>query len=105
MVFSAFSKTIGNIPVQAVLKTIELECKMVQDDLQYGRLEAGNSALSVLYFGQFIQMVKRGEAIHSVRRLPPDHLEFYRETIVRLVNANELPASTMEQFERAFPVA
>lgn len=62
MVFSAFSKTIGNIPVQAILKKLDLECKMIQDDLEYGRLEAGNSSLSILYFGQFLQMTKRGEA-------------------------------------------
>jgi hypothetical protein len=37
--------------------------------------------------------------------LPPEHIEFYKETIVRLVQANELPPGAMGQFDFAFSPA
>lgn len=104
MVFGAFSKMISNMPVQAVIKAIELECKMLESDKENHRVTLDEDAYSILSFGQFIRRVKAGEAVRLNKLLPLDHLEFYRETIVRLVNAGELPASTMEQFENAFPL-
>ena len=34
--------------------------------------------------------------------LPPEHVKFYRQTVVRLIKANELPQSAMKQFDEAF---
>lgn len=102
MVFGTFSKMISGMPIQAVLKTLDLECRMLAEDLECHRLTSHEDALSILSFGEFVRMVKAGEVVHRLRTSPPDHLEFYKETVVRLVNANELPASAMEQFEQAF---
>jgi hypothetical protein len=104
MVFGAFSRTIHNTPVQAVLKTLDLECFMLEDDLEHHRLTSDEDVLSILCFRQFVRMVKAEAVVHRLKALPPDHLEFYKETIVRLVNAKELPAAAMEQFEHAFPL-
>jgi hypothetical protein len=102
MVFGTFSKMISGMPIQAVLKTLDLECRMLAEDLECHRLSSREDALSILSFGEFVRMVKAGEMVHRLKTSPPDHLEFYKETVVRLVNANELPKSAMEQFEQAF---
>jgi hypothetical protein len=104
MVFGAFSNMISKMPIQAVLKSLDLECKMLEDDLQHHRLTVDEDTFSILCFSLFVQKVKAGEVMHRLKPVPYDHLEFYKETVVRLVNANELPASAMQQFERAFPL-
>jgi hypothetical protein len=105
MVFGAFSKMIGGMPVQAVVKMIDLECKMLEEDVEHHRLALDGDALSILRFGRFVRMVKSGEVMRRLEFVPPDHLEFYKETLIRLVNAMELPVSVMKQFEYAFPFA
>ena len=104
MVFGAFSKMINNLPVQAVIAALELECKMLENDKENRRLDAHvqEDTFSILSFGQFVRMAKKGEVARFDKPLPPDHLEFYRETIVRLVNAGELAPPAMEQFANAF---
>lgn len=104
MVFGVFSKMIHNLPDQAVLRTLDLECGMLEEDLEHQRLTSDGDALSILSFGQFVQMARNGVAIPGAKSLPFDHLEFYRETVTRLVRARELPPSAMELFEDAFPL-
>jgi hypothetical protein len=77
---------------------------MLEEDVEHHRLALDGDALSILRFGRFVRMVKSGEVMRRLEFIPLDHLEFYKETLVRLVNATELPASVMEQFEYAFPL-
>lgn len=95
---------ISNLPAEAIDKALEHQHHMLEDDLKYNRPIASDEAFSILCFIQFVRMQKRGEVIPCARRLPPDHLDFYRETIARLVHGQALPVSAMEQFERAFPL-
>lgn len=103
MVFGEFSKMVENMPPEAVLKTLDLECRTIEDDLEHHRLASDEDAISILCFRQFIRMAQAEDMMSCLRPLPVDHLKFYRETIARLVNARELPASAMEQFAYAFP--
>jgi DnaJ-domain-containing protein 1 len=103
--FGAFSKMIHNMPVQAVLRAIDLECGMLEDDMEQRRLMSEADAHSILCFGRFIRIVKDGEPMRHFKGVPLDHLEFYKETLVRLVNSSQLPASAMEQFESAFSLS
>lgn len=104
MGFGTFSKMVGTLPPEAIIGALDLECKMILDDRLHSRLAEDEGSLSLLYFDQFVKMVKVGGSIRRFRGLPPDHLEFYRETILRLIDAKELPASAMDQFDRAFAV-
>ncbi len=104
MVFGAFSKMVCNLPAQAIPGALDRQCQMLQEDLELGRLADKEDALSILCFKQFIQMVKKGEVLRCTRCLSPDHLEFYREIIVKLVNAGVLPPVAMEQFEHVFSI-
>ncbi len=99
--FIAFSRTIGLIPAKAVLRAVELERWMIQDDLSCQRDVPLQDAASILSFSHFLKAVKAGEQIHPAS-LPPEHIPFYHDTVERLVEAHELPANSTEQFDHAF---
>jgi hypothetical protein len=100
--FDLFARTITDLPVWAVVRALDLECKMLQDDFEHQRLTLSDDAFSILYFRQFVRMAKFDEPMSCVKPLPPDHVEFYKKTIVRLVHSNQLPPSAMEQFDHRF---
>ena len=102
MVFGAFSKMISNLPVQAVLKALELQATMLQEDIAQHRSKQDEDAFSILCFQQFVHAVKTGGTVRCLETLPLDHVEFYKETIVRLVQIGELPPLAMDQFDKAF---
>jgi hypothetical protein len=102
MGFGTFSKMVSNLPAQAVLKAVELEGKMLEDDIELCRFGMDEDAFSILCFRQFAQMARMGNVVRCAKPLPPDHVEFYKETIVRLVQAGELPKIAMNQFDYAF---
>lgn len=104
MVFGVFSKVISGLPIQAVLRTIDLECNMLENDQKHHPWLVDRDASSIISFRRFLKTITLGKTLGHFNPLPPDHLEFYRETIVRLVKANELPSSAMEEFEHAFPL-
>ena len=101
-IFDAFSKMIAGLPPEAVVKALELECKMLEDDLENQRVPLSEDAFSIFSFRRFVQMARQGQAMPSVKPLPVDHLEFYKETILRLIQATELPPFAMEQFDYTF---
>lgn len=103
-VFDLFAKMITGLPPRAVLKALDLECKMLEDDIQNHHLVLAEDAFSIICFRQFVRMAKQGEAMRCIKPLSPDHVEFYKQTIVRLVHADELPPAAMEQFDYTFPV-
>jgi len=100
--FTRFRRTIANLPAEAVINALDLECKMLEDDLAHQRLAQSEDAGSILCFRQFLRMAKFDEAMRCVKPLPLSHVEFYKETIIRLVQANELPKSALEQFDYTF---
>lgn len=59
-------------------------------------------ALSILCFQEFVQMSKLGIFLPRSMHLPADHIEFYKETMVRLVQAGEVPPSAMNEFDHVF---
>src|ERR1700723_1867891 len=101
-IFDLFTRTITDLPIKAVIKALDLECKMLEEDFAHNRLAMPKDALSILCFWQFVRTVKSGETMRCVKPLPAVHIEFYKTTIVRLVQANELPPSAMEQFDCTF---
>ena len=100
--FETFAKTISNLPSECVLKALDSECKMLEIDNENNRLEGFEDALSIFSFRQFLRMAREGQAMQCVRRLPLDHIEFYKETIVRLVHSGQIPKMAMEQFDYTF---
>ena len=93
---------ISELPAQCVLKALDLECQMLKNDLENNRLPLPEDALSIFYFREFLHAAKLGRTMNCSGPVPPDHVEFFKETIVRLVQGNELPQTAMEQFDSAF---
>lgn len=102
MVFKEFSEMVKGLAPEAIISSLNLQCDRLEKDFQQSHSAPEEDALSILCFKQFIRMARTGEVMTCAKRLPPDHLEFYRETTARLVHANELRASALEQFEQAF---
>jgi hypothetical protein len=101
-IFRIFSKMIGNIPALAIVKALDAECRMLEDDLTHFRLTMTTDALSILCFWEFVHMAKLGIFLHCSMHLPTEHIEFYKETLVRLIQAGELPPMAINEFDHVF---
>jgi hypothetical protein len=102
MVFSQFSEMICSLPPDAIITALNLECRIVENEFESDHSSLDDDAFSILCFKQFIQLARKGTVMRCAKHLPAEHLEFYRQTVVRLVQPNELRASALEQFEEAF---
>ncbi len=101
-ILEMFARTVTALPAECIVKVLDLQCRMLKDDAANNRLPLPADAFSIFYFTEFVHAAKAGQTLNSHRLLPPDHLEFFKETIVRLVQANQLPQSAMAQFDHAF---
>jgi hypothetical protein len=104
-IFDLFARMITDVPVQEVIHELAVERKMLEHDLWRRHLPLTREAFSILRFCQFVRAVRAGGEMCSVEALPPDHLEFYKTTVVRLIQANELPLSATDQFDHVFVMA
>lgn len=93
---------ITDIPALAILKALDVECRTLEDDLAHYRLAFTADALSILCFWEYVQMAKLGIFLHRSMHLPLEHIQFYKETLVRLIRAGELPPSAMNEFDQVF---
>jgi hypothetical protein len=102
--FDKFAKMVTEIPDKGVLRAIELECRMVEDDLGHKRTLPLAEANSILSFHRFLKAAAGGAEVPPTT-LPMNHWTFYKETVERLVEAGELPSDAQERFAAAFSVA
>jgi hypothetical protein len=100
--FEAFAQMIEAIPAQAIPRAMELERRMLEDDLFQKRVASlEETASSVLSFCQFIHANLQEETIPPVQ-LPVAHIAFYRKTLMRLIEIGTLPFTAKEQFDATF---
>ena len=102
--FESFSQMIGEMPAKGVLTAVELQHRMLTDDLARKRTLPLEEAHSVLSFCRFLEAARAGGQIARTV-LPAVDTEFYRKTTERLVEAGELPREAKERFDTAFSVA
>ena len=93
---------VADLPARAIPTALELQCHMLEDDAEHHRLASPEDACSILCFRRFVQTAKTGEAMEQLQPFPADHIEFYKETIARLIQADELPQSAMGRFDSTF---
>jgi hypothetical protein len=103
--FDLFEEKIITMPAKSILGALDLECKLLEEDLGAFRSSFAEDEFSILCFRQFIRSVKSGAGIFPRQCLPPDHLELYKHTVVRLVHVAELPPAAMDAFEGSFVAA
>jgi len=102
--FESFCEMLESIPTKAVLRAVEAERRMVEDDLEHKRTERDPYVISVLSFCNFLTLAVCG--IHgSMAALPVEHRLFYGKVVHRLVDADELPLDSEENFNNSFAPA
>jgi len=102
--FESFCEMLESIPTKAVLRAVDAERKMVEDDLDKKRTERDEYVSSVLGFCNFLMLAVCGIYV-SIISLPSRHRATYRKIVQRLVDAGEVPAEIVAQFDRIFPPA
>ena len=101
-IFNSFARMIRGMPPKAIPRALDLQCKMLNNDATNERFDVKEDVLSILCFGRFMRLARTGGVHCFENPLPLDHVEFYKEIIVRLVKAKELPEQAMNQFDYAF---
>ena len=101
-IFGPFTKMVESLPARAIVEGLELEYRMLQNDLTRNRYPLTEEARSVLCFCEFAHMTRLGGAMLFAGSLPAEHIDFYRKTLMRLVLAHELRPETMKEFDRIF---
>jgi hypothetical protein len=100
--YHSFKTTIETIPVQAIRRTLERESRMLGEDLVCQRPVPIDETSSILNFCRFVQSLSEGQpGGEFAAAVPPKHRTFYRQTLARLVAANELPANAVTEFDLA----
>jgi hypothetical protein len=99
--FESFCEMLDSIPIKAVLRAVDAERRMVEDDLVKKRTEIDEYVVSVLGFCNFITLAVSG-IYASIPILPFEHRAFYGVVVQRLVAAGELPSEIIGHFERIF---
>jgi hypothetical protein len=99
--FELFKEMVSSVPVKCVLRAIELEERMIKDDLAYQRDSLLEDVTSILGFSRFLHAAKSHDFC-SHWALPGEHVMFYQETVRRLIAAAELPYTALEQFSDVF---
>jgi hypothetical protein len=99
--FQSFCEMLESIPTKTVLRAVEAERKMVEDDLERKRTERDPYVISVLSFCNFLTLAVCG-IYASMAALPVEHRLFYGKVVQRLVDAGELPLVSLDQFNSSF---
>jgi len=100
--FDDFAETILSMPAKAILDVLNLDCELLDQDLSGYRSAFAPDEYSLLCFRQFIRSIRSGGEIYPKECLPPDHLELYKHTVIRLVHVHELPRTAVKAFDGAF---
>lgn len=101
--FASFSEMIANIPTQSIIRVLAAEAYMLGVDLARHRPLLPKEVGSILTFSRFIEAGgKRSSAFPTSIELPVAHVAFYRATVERLIEAGELPSTSIQEFGKAF---
>jgi hypothetical protein len=93
---------VQRLPAKAIIQGLELEYRMLQNDLEFHRYDLTEEAKSILYFREFIYIAKFGSSMYWTGPFLLENWEFYRQTVIRLIEANELPSDALEKFDDIF---
>ena len=99
--FESFCDMLDSIPTKAVLRAVEAERRMVENDLENKRTECDRYVVSVLGFCNFLTFAVC-VIYSSMAVLPVEHRAYYGRVVQRLVDAGELPSTSAEYFNRIF---
>ena|ERR1700676_1717061 len=100
--FERFMGMINSIPAKGVFRAVELECQMLENDLIQKRQNLSlEDTHSILAFYNFLKSAADGICVAPIP-LPIQHIVFYKKTLERLIEAEQLPYEAKEQFHETF---
>ena len=100
--FNSFANMLNTIPAGAILRTLEREQRMIEEDLAHQRPVPLKEAESILNFCYYVESVREGSSGWTFTApLPPEHLVFYRNTLNRLIAVEQLPSDAKAGFDGA----
>lgn len=102
--FDQFAAMVERLPTRAVVSAVILQRKMLEDDLAHKRTVSINDVRSIFAFCDFLENTPETTRLPKAA-VPIRHLELYRATIKRLVEAGELPWESAGLFDTVFSAA
>jgi hypothetical protein len=101
--FGLFCEMLDRTPAQGVLTVVQLEHRMMEEDLACRRVSLSEEVDSVRSFCDFLVTSASGCGSRIASTiLPLEHFAFYRNTVERLIEAGELPGDAKERFDNTF---
>jgi len=89
------------LPAKAIFRAVEMERRMLEDDVSNKWITLTSEESSVLDFCHFLEAIRLGTDI-APRTLRAEQAEFYHNIVERLVEAEELPSDARERFDAMF---
>jgi hypothetical protein len=99
-IYDSFAAMIETLPARAIIRALDRQRCMLEEDLALQRPVPLKDAESILNFCHFVEAVREGLPGWAFTSPPsPRHLEFYRKTLERLVASEELPYDARTEFD------
>jgi hypothetical protein len=99
--FELFTGMLEGLPAKGILRFVEREQGMLDEDLILKRVPQNREITSVLSFCHFLRAAACGGNFYSVE-LPADHVAIYRKIVVRMIQAGELTGNAKDKFDQFF---
>jgi hypothetical protein len=99
--FDRFAEMIQQMPPKAVLRAVQLEKQMLENDMAQKRTLPMAEVRSIVAFCGFLENAAGTISAPKIS-VPIQHLGFYRSTIKRMVEGGELPNEVRVLFESVF---
>jgi len=102
--FNAFADLVELLSPALVIQATELQGGILERALDRNRPVPRDEAMSIISFCRFIRAIRQspGSLPLFAPPIPSVQLAFYRKTVSRLIQAGELPESTLREFDYIF---
>lgn len=99
-IYDSFAAMIETLPARAIIRALERQRTMLEEDLALQRPVPLKDAESILNFCHFVEAAREGLSGWAFTSPPaPGHLEFYRKTLERLIAREEVPYDARAEFD------
>lgn len=100
--FDPFAAMIDAIPDGAIIRALERQQRMIEDDLALQRPMPLKEAQSILNFCYYVESVREESSGWTFTApLPREHLAFYRKTLDRLIASGQISPDAKAGFDGA----
>src|SRR5581483_11179531 len=99
--YHVFRYALDKMPLPALVEFAEKQREMIEEEFASRETALSEEDFPIINFCHFVEAMAKGAAMPSCV-VPYEHERFYRQIIQRLVDAKELPAYAVRQFDAAF---